>query len=221
MKRFLLSTIWFVFLCVEMVTASVDTIWTCNNNFAHLHPIVSGGTTPYFYYWSDGETNLNRDSLPVGIYELLVIDAHYCSIIKKYVIKKSIDNINISYGDVSCPQSNDGWIYLNVPMNKYPYTWYINGNLESPLEDLKSGVYNICLIDGHNCKTEKTIIINEPKQFIFDSVKIIEPECPQNKNGSIEVWSVRANSYIWNTFNKSNSLINLDADIYTVDVIYM
>jgi len=47
---------------------------------------VSGGKEPYSYSWNNGQTSEDRDSLPEGIYKLIVLDSLCCSDTMSYEI---------------------------------------------------------------------------------------------------------------------------------------
>ncbi len=49
---------------------------------------VTGGTEPYNYNWSDGSTVENRDKLPVGNYEVEVIDDNNCRQTASFAIEE-------------------------------------------------------------------------------------------------------------------------------------
>lgn len=47
---------------------------------------VSGGTTPYTYEWSDGDTNEDRSGLAEGTYTVVITDAKGCSLTKEIAV---------------------------------------------------------------------------------------------------------------------------------------
>lgn len=47
-------------------------------NDGHVDLVVTGGTKPYTYHWSNGTTNPNVSNLLPGIYQVVVIDANGC-----------------------------------------------------------------------------------------------------------------------------------------------
>ncbi|MBK8848073.1 MAG: T9SS type A sorting domain-containing protein [Bacteroidetes bacterium] len=52
---------------------------SCNNNDGAITTTVTGGTAPYSFSWSNGNTNANQSSLVAGIYTVTVTDAKGCT----------------------------------------------------------------------------------------------------------------------------------------------
>ncbi|MBN2681254.1 MAG: gliding motility-associated C-terminal domain-containing protein, partial [Bacteroidales bacterium] len=58
----------------------VDTALCSNNSFdASINVLVTGGTAPYTYLWSNDSTSQSIDSLESGTYYITIIDANGCS----------------------------------------------------------------------------------------------------------------------------------------------
>ncbi|MBL0100875.1 MAG: SprB repeat-containing protein [Saprospiraceae bacterium] len=58
------------------ITANPDPI--CQQGTGSISPTVTGGTEPYNFEWSNGETTQEIFDLPLGTYYLLVEDANGC-----------------------------------------------------------------------------------------------------------------------------------------------
>ncbi|HOS47397.1 MAG TPA: M4 family metallopeptidase [Bacteroidia bacterium] len=52
---------------------------SCGSSNGSTTVVVSGGTTPYLYSWSNGVTNANNNNLSAGTYTITVTDANGCS----------------------------------------------------------------------------------------------------------------------------------------------
>ncbi|UUV21341.1 choice-of-anchor L domain-containing protein [Paenimyroides aestuarii] len=52
---------------------------------------VTGGTPPYTYQWSNGNTSQNINQLPAGLYNVLVIDSKNCTASQNIYITQPID----------------------------------------------------------------------------------------------------------------------------------
>jgi hypothetical protein len=77
---------------IQPAALSVDTT-TGSNNITTI--LVSGGTAPYSYLWSNGDTSSNSSNLAAGTYSITVTDAHGCdTTMQNIVIKQTtIDTI--------------------------------------------------------------------------------------------------------------------------------
>ena len=71
-------------LLVSNATVNNSTCTGCNNGTIDL--IVSGGTQPYFYNWTDGNTAQNRSSLAPGNYFVCISDSNNCSVCDSFVV---------------------------------------------------------------------------------------------------------------------------------------
>jgi len=60
------------------LTCSIDQLACNSNQLRNATSIVSGGTMPYDYLWSNGETTADLFNLPAGMYQLTVTDANNC-----------------------------------------------------------------------------------------------------------------------------------------------
>ncbi|MCA6362169.1 MAG: lamin tail domain-containing protein [Bacteroidetes bacterium] len=50
----------------------------CNQNNGSVTIVVSGGTLPYTYQWSNGGTSPTINNLPAGVYNCVIIDGNGC-----------------------------------------------------------------------------------------------------------------------------------------------
>jgi gliding motility-associated-like protein len=78
---------------------------------------VSGGTQPYSYLWSTGETTNSIDSLDNGNYILTVTDANGCSVVSNYTIAGPVCNLPpVAVRDIAsltCETSIDIYVLNN------------------------------------------------------------------------------------------------------------
>ncbi len=80
-------------LLIDLETVDIPCSQVCTGE---IHSLVSGGTSPYHYLWSNGETTLDLTSLCEGAYTLSVTDDHGCpaqeqAIIEVYSIFQNIE----------------------------------------------------------------------------------------------------------------------------------
>ncbi len=69
---------------------TLDTSFSCaNNSGGSAHTIASGGTVPYSYLWSNGETTSSLSSLIIGDYYVTVSDANNCQSIDTTIVTVS------------------------------------------------------------------------------------------------------------------------------------
>lgn len=98
------------------VTAALTVPLTCTDGEITIYPI--GGTAPYTYFINS--TTVSQDT-PVytvtapGIYDITVYDFNSCSATTSIIVEEiAAPDYIISNTDLSCPNSNDGTISINV-----------------------------------------------------------------------------------------------------------
>lgn len=131
---------------------------------AQIH--ANGGSLPYSYTWSNGETNFSIEELCCGTYYVDIVDANQCT---------ARDSVEISYvnvlTDVEIQASHtrvfDGEeITLSVDYipNMYCY-WTPTENLSSPLSFTtnatvyESGFYFVTVTDNYGCEVKDSVFI--------------------------------------------------------------
>ena len=77
--------------------------------------IASGGTAPYTYQWSNGETTPTISNLAAGVYTLAIIDANGCQIVSSYSLQVSgFGDINNSFDFDIYPNPSDGKFLVTI-----------------------------------------------------------------------------------------------------------
>ncbi|MCB0846703.1 MAG: T9SS type A sorting domain-containing protein, partial [Bacteroidetes bacterium] len=117
---------------------------------------ASGGTPPYMFSWSNGNTEEDADRLPLGIYTAVVTDAEGC-VVK---IPETIISSNDSFpdGNITVMISDQGVRFLaNSSYGKSFYWDFGDGqtsNVENPFHTyLSHGTYHILLTIHNDCGT--------------------------------------------------------------------
>ncbi len=125
---------------------------TCAGNDGSINAIVTGGTPPYTYTWSNGADTSYLNGLSGGTYYVTVEDANGChaidsTIIYDYTPIQVIHNV----ANVSC-HNNDGKIDLFVSGGIQPYTYlWSNGDTIQDIDSLSAGIYTFTITDAKGC----------------------------------------------------------------------
>lgn len=102
---------------------------------------VSGGTAPYSYHWSNGNTTNTIDNITAsGIYNLEVTDANGCKKNKEInFIGNSLD-VTLQIGSALCTGVNSGTATAIVtPAGTYNYTWNVPAPNTASINGLAAG----------------------------------------------------------------------------------
>ena len=117
-----------------------------------------GGTTPYSFDWSNGETTQSVANLCTGIDTLTITDANGCELSQSVVIPIppcSAFSVNIdSTEHVSCFGGNDGVIFTSSSggTGNITYQWSTTPQQNSPTANgLMSGYYAVTATDENGC----------------------------------------------------------------------
>jgi gliding motility-associated-like protein len=140
---------------------------------------MSGGSTPYSFLWSDGNTNQNRTGLPAADYIVTVTDANTCSVDKSIVISQpSALWAATSHTDILCWGGHDGTITLSDSGGTPPYTWlWADGPSSQNRNALATGTYTVTVTDKLLCTATSTATIIQPDSIAITAV-VVEPLCP-------------------------------------------
>lgn len=129
---------------------------TCNGESnGSISISVSGGTSPYNYYWDNGAITQNISNLKAGIYQVEVVDTTgNCKANKVIVITQpSPISISVSTGSATC-SGNGGGATATVSggTGSYTYAWST-----APVQttysasNLAAGSYTVTVTDGAGC----------------------------------------------------------------------
>jgi len=120
---------------------------------------VSGGTSPYSYLWSNGNTTDSATNLSGGTYSCKVTDASGCFVTKTVVITQATNIIIDSIvATKQTPNNNNGTVTVyvkgGVPPGDVPcyyYLWSNGGPDSATITGLDTGTYSVCVTSCYGC----------------------------------------------------------------------
>lgn len=191
--------------------------------------LVSGGTPPYNYSWSNGSNTANAQNLSVGAYQLNIVDLNGCTASANFNIYEPNDTIAITAtsNNISCFEGSDGSISVNVTggTGNYNYSWFNNNNqVLSPtsptIQDLPKSTYTVQVTDERACRSELQITLTEPQQLLT-SISGSNISCYNGNDGLVNL-SINGGTtpYIvnWNNGSTQTNLTNLNANTYIATI---
>lgn len=187
---------------------------------------ISGGTPPYTYQWSNGETTQNIQDIPAGWYTVVVVDA--CNQRKSVDIevKQPIpEALSLTFDvlHVTTKGANNGSIDLKVSGGVPPYNYnWSNGATTEDINNLQAGTYTVIVTDALDSLTTDSVKIMEPSATsIIIQYEISAPEAENVANGSIDIHvtgGVPPYSYLWSNGSSDEDLHGIQAGEYTIAV---
>jgi hypothetical protein len=202
---------------MEIYTTRFSRISCFGNTDGELEILVTGGTAPYSYLWSNGATTLKINNLPAGQYEVIVSDAAGCKKVSTFLIAEPL-KLNAFIVNEDC---NDGSVDLVVSGGTRPYTYlWSNGAITEDLTGLETGDYSVVVTDSRGCVVEAEITITEVVDPIVVKLETENPKC-NGGTGSAHL-SVSGGtapySYTWSNGAGTENISDLKAGIYSVKV---
>ncbi|MBK6903103.1 MAG: HYR domain-containing protein [Saprospirales bacterium] len=149
-----------------------STIATCGNSNGTANANFSGGEGALQYIWSLNGDVLESDTADVpflfftglegGLYELQIFDSTGCAETAAIeVIQEEGPTIVPGNTPAICGQEN-GSAWVEITGGTYPYTFvWDNGESDSLLVNVAPGEYAIAVLDGNNCISTGTVIVED------------------------------------------------------------
>ncbi len=137
---------------------------TCGNDNGGVSLTVVGGTDPYEYLWSNGDTSDNPTGLEPGTIIVTVTDGNGCTVIETVeVTTPPAITLNVSATMTSCFEGADGTIDLEVNGGTAPFTYvWTGGSIDQDPTGLTAGDYSVEITDANNCTETTSIMVGEP-----------------------------------------------------------
>lgn len=145
----------------------------CNDdNNGAIQGNVSGGTSPYRYFWNTGSINPGLTSLGPGDYALTVVDDHGCTASDStFLSQPNPPTIELELVEPSCSGRSDGLVRIIVSGGTAPYRYSLNGKPfvgSGVFLGLKAGAYTVAVQDGSGCTTTIGFSLDEPPPVTVD-----------------------------------------------------
>lgn len=144
---------------------------SCNNGddgWAEAH--VTGGTAPYNYEWTNGDTTAKIENITTNNYFVVVTDAKGCTVQGSIFVgdPKGIFTTEI-IKNPTCYSGNDGSIQLNVTGGNLPYTYLWNtGAITKDLNNLTAGNYDVIITCTDCCVYKKKFVLKNPDEIVIN-----------------------------------------------------
>ncbi|PCI95118.1 MAG: hypothetical protein COB15_12405, partial [Flavobacteriales bacterium] len=185
--------------------------------------IVTGGTLPYIYSWSNGDTDSLNTGLTAGTYILTVTDGLGCVFIDSIIITEPlILALTTTDLDVLCFGGNTGssTVHVTGGTTNYTYSWSPSGGSDSTALGLVAGTYTVIVTDALGCIDSITTIINEPT-LLTTSLTQSEVSCAGGSDGEVVVIPLGGTlpyTYLWSNADTDSIADNVVAGPYSVTV---
>lgn len=197
----------------------------CGNPAGTARAVVTGGVNGYTYSWQDSKANVidvdaTLSSARGGIYTLTVHDNNACPMTGSVGIT-STDGAKSDYiaTATKCFDSSDGSAAITITEGDGPFVIeWPDGQSNLQGMNLKKGLYDVLITDGHSCTVVQTVDIPAPNALALKVKSATIPTCNGVCDGQLTLEAsggVGNYRYEWN--NKTGATqTQLCAAIYPV-----
>lgn len=136
-----------------------------------INIVVTSGTPPYTYSWSNGATTQNIANVPSGVYGITVTD-----------VSQTSDSLMIGLAqpdllEASVLVNEDSAFMCMAHAQVFPtggtapffYQWNTIPPQTSQLALLCPGLTTVTITDSHNCQTSAEVVVDATSQNVIDS----------------------------------------------------
>lgn len=217
--------------CIKTSSATVNTITppsitltstnaTCGTNNGSASVNVTGGTTPYQYAWSNGQTASSITNLAAGTYTVTVTDANSCTVNGSVNVNTPANISVVLHPTNPTCGSNNGIISAAVNGGTQPYNYsWSNGQNQSSAINLVVGSYTVTVTDASNCQFVTSITLQSSNNMSVSTTST-NATCG-NANGTATVNASSGTApytYLWSNGQDSQTAVNLAQGSYNVTV---
>lgn len=152
--------------------AGIGSMVTCSEDLGSVSVTVNGGTPPYQYSWDNGSQDSSQTSIPIGTYNVNVVDAAGCVKVGTAVVDgpNAMDvDFQIAYGPAGDGDTDVDAVITGANSPYSTYQWKtVNGTFTAPiagattttLNDAMNGDYMIVVEDAQGCLDSAEVTVN-------------------------------------------------------------
>ncbi len=203
------------------VALKINQITCANSSDGQIEAVVTGGTSPIDYSWSNGSTDAAISGLSAGTYTVTVTDASGCTDFGSVtLVGESSPEVSLQVEHITCLGSNDGHIEVVATGGLAPYNYYWNnGQTTSQISGLSAGVYSVTVTDANGCTSSEQVTVEEGN-FIQVNIQGSNSICDANSGSATSQVSggTAPYSYQWSNGATTGNIDNLTAGVYTLTV---
>lgn len=209
---------------IGLISTDASCSGTCDGT---IDATVFGGTSPYTFMWSSGETTEDISNACVGTYSVTVTDALGCSFANSTTIQPDSLLVRVFTNDATTGNC-DGTAAFQMLGGTFPYTFQLNSGATTVCNsiacgNLCPGNYSLTVTDSNGCSNTQPVIIGEdvaftlgPEQDCINAIPVCDPIIIQTNayqgvgatediDGSLSCLQNGENNSVWYIFEIAGS----------------
>jgi len=184
----------------------------------------AGGSPPYTYIWSHGETDSTVTDLCAGTYTVTVIDLNGCTSTATVEITDTATyEVNITDSTmITCNGDCDGTAVATAVGGTPPYDFEWSdpaGTTNDTVTDLCAGWYFVTLTDATGCTRVDSVNITEPGTAFTHTMSYTNITCFGDNDGSATITPSGGSTpytYVWSVAGTNSTITGLSGGMYYV-----
>ncbi|MEG1572434.1 MAG: SprB repeat-containing protein, partial [Bacteroidales bacterium] len=185
---------------------------------------ASGGTAPYSYLWSGGETTPNLENLKENKYSVLLQDSNHCQLQRSFYLR-SLPNLTANLKivkPIQCLGDANGILRVQTQGGLPPYTyqWLGSQNRQDTFHQAKKGYYTVNVFDKNGISSIDSIFLDEPQalSILLTADSVSGWGASDGALFAACTGGTLPYTYHWSNGDSTSSIDKLKAGVYTLRV---
>jgi len=183
----------------------------------------TGGTEPYSYQWTDGQTTQTAIDLPAGLIGVIITDFNDCAITAEYIVEEPTElTASTDFTALSCDGTPDGTATVTGLGGTEPYTYIWDGGQTTQTAiNLDAILYNVTVVDAQGCEAVSEVTLTEPVEVVIEGIDPTNVTCFGGEDGAATVvysGGTAPFDITWSNTNTGETVTELTAGSYTVNI---
>ncbi|MDO9188063.1 MAG: PKD domain-containing protein [Bacteroidia bacterium] len=203
------------------LSSSVTNVTCAGGSNGAISVTATGGTSPYTYLWSNGNTTSQISNLTSQTYSITVTDSKTCQKTSTFTIDQPLPvTVLLAPTAVTCFNENNGSANSTVSGGTSPYTYNWSSGATSPnASGLQAGTFTLSVTDISGCTGSNSTIITQPSALV-PTATVTNATCNYLNNGTATTATSGGTpgyTYVWQPGGQTTTSINnLSGGTYTL-----
>lgn len=210
----------------ELLSANLNTTaeTAVGANDGTATTLVSGGTAPYSFDWSNGANTPLLNNLSPGTYTVTITDANACTTLRTASVSAFNCTLStqLTATNSTCFGANNGAAQAIQLGGNAPFTYHWNtGETTATVQNLPPGTYTVTVNDASGCVNASDVTITQPPLLQVSATDLQRPLCQNEPSGVISITTSGGTApyaYNWNNGTNTPSIEQLLSGSYQVTI---